>query len=277
MATEPTQTTTRSAGTDGDPGVDQRYHDMWRWDDVSWASHCIDCYPGNCPLRVYTRDGKVVREEQAAAFDTVQTGVPDMNPMGCQKGAAWTRQLQPDQRVIYPMRRVGERGEGRWERISWDEATTDVADAILDALEEVGPESIIAPSGCNLGTLAIVGRAKFMGILGGLTFDLNAEMNDFAAGHYLTWGTFDPVSSIDDWFHSEVFLIWFGNPVYNRIPHYHFIAEARYRGCEVVNVAPDIGPSATHSDLHLPVKPGTDAALALAMCKVVVDEGLVNE
>ncbi len=219
----------------------------------------------------------MLREEQAAAFGTVQQGVPDMNPMGCQKGAAWTRQLQPDQRVIYPMRRVGERGDGRWERISWDEATTEIADAILDAMADTGPESIIAPSGCNLGTLAIVGRAKFMGVLGGLTFDLNAEMNDFSPGHYLTWGTFDPVSSIDDWFHSEIFLIWFGNPVYNRIPHYHFIAEARYRGCEVVNIAPDVGPSATHADQHLPVRPGSDAALALAMCHVVIDEGLVNE
>jgi DMSO reductase family type II enzyme molybdopterin subunit len=116
-----------------------------------------------------------------------------------------------------------------------------------------------------------------MGLVGGLTTDLNAEMNDFAPGLYLTWGMFDPVSSIDDWFHSDVILIWFSNPVYTRIPHYHYIAEARYRGAEIVTVAPDVSPSAMLADQHLPVRPGSDAALALGMCRVVLDEGLVDE
>ncbi|MCC7077403.1 MAG: molybdopterin-dependent oxidoreductase [Acidimicrobiia bacterium] len=257
-------------------GSEASYRSRWTWDEVKWASHCIDCYPGNCPLKVYMANGKVVREESAGSFPTVMEGVPDMNPMGCQKGMGWTRMLDSEERVLYPLRRVGERGEGRWERISWDEACTDVADAILDAAEEIGPEAILAPSGCNLGTLALAGRGKFMALCAGLTTDLNAEMNDFAAGHYLTWGTFDPVSSIDDWFHSGVFLIWFGNPAYTRIPHYHFITEARYRGCEVWTIAPDVSPSAVNADGHLPVRPGTDAALALAMCKVVIDEGLVD-
>lgn len=275
MARNETETSGREAVAE--LALSERYREMWKWDEVAWASHCIDCYPGNCPLRVYIKDGVIVREEQAATFGKVQDGVPDMNPMGCQKGAGWTHLLTADERVLYPLRRVGERGDGRWEQISWDEAATEIADALLDALEDVGPESIIAPSGCNLGTLALVGRGKFLSLLGGLTFDLNAEMNDFAAGHYLTWGTFDPVSSIDDWFHSEIFLIWFGNPVYTRIPHYHFIAEARYHGCEVINVAPDVGPSASHADYHVPVRPGSDAAFALAMCQVVIEEGLVNE
>ena len=252
------------------------YEDRWAWDEVRWGSHCIDCYPGNCPMHVYLRDGEVVREESSATFPTYMPGVPDLNPMGCQKGVGWTRLLDAPERVLYPLRRVGERGGGEWERITWDEACTEIADAVLDTIEDEGSTSILAPSGCNIGPLAQVGRGKFMNLVGGLTTDLNAEMNDFAAGHYLTWGMFDPVSSIDDWFHSEVFLIWFGNPVYTRIPHYHFIAEARYRGCEVVNVAPDVGPSSVHAAMHVPVGPGTDAALAPGMCPVVIDEGLVN-
>ena len=257
-------------------GTDQ-YRDRWTWDRVTWSSHCIDCYPGNCPMRAYVKDGVIVREESAATFPTYQPGVPDMNPMGCQKGVGWVDLLDGAERVLYPMRRVGERGEGKWERISWDEAATQIADAVLDAIEEVGPESVIAPSGCNTGTITAVSRLKFMNLVGGVTTDVNAEMNDFAAGHYLSWGMFDPVSSIDDWFHSEVFLIWFGNPAYTRIPHIHFVAEARYRGCKVVNIAPDVSPSAVHADYHVPVKPGSDAALALAMCHVVIEDGLVNE
>jgi DMSO reductase family type II enzyme molybdopterin subunit len=262
----------------GNPSANgQRYRDRWTWDSVAWASHCINCYPGNCPERVYVKDGKVVREEVAAAFSTIQEGVPDMNPMGCQKGAGWSRMLDAEERVIYPLKRVGERGSGSWERISWDQACTEVADAVLDAVAEVGPESVIAPSGGSISTWGAAGRGRLLGIVGGLVTDVNGEVNDFAPGHYLTYGTFDPVSSVDDWFHTELFLIWYGNPVYTRIPYVHFINEARYNGAEVYTIAPDASPSTIHADYYVPVKPETDAALCLSLCQVVVEEGLVHE
>jgi len=226
---------------------------------------------------VYLKDGKVVREEPAGVFPTIQDGVPDMNPMGCQKGAGWTRLNAGEERVLYPLKRVGERGSGQWQRVTWDAACTDIADALLDAVEEIGPESIISSSGCNTPPAAIAARGRVFSALGGLTTDVNAEMNDFAPGYYLTYGMFDPVSEVADWFHSEVFIIWFGNPNYTRIPHIHFVNEARYHGCEVVLIAPDVSPSAIHADLHLPVRIGSDAALALAMSKVVIDEGLMDE
>lgn len=257
--------------------TDGRYRERWSWDEVRWASHCIDCYPGNCPMRVYLKDGKVVREESAAIFPVIQEGVPDMNPMGCQKGVGWTKMLDGKERILYPLKRVGERGSGKWERVTWEQAAREIGDAVLDAVEEVGGESVVAPSGCNISTWGGVGRGRYLGMVGGLTTDVNAEMNDFAPGIYLTMGRFDPVSSIDDWFHSEVFIIWFGNPNYTRIPHIHFVNEARYNGCEVITIAPDVSPSAVHADMHLPVKPGTDAALALSMCQVIIEEGLVDE
>ena len=258
-------------------GVEDLYRENWKWDKVSWASHCIDCYPGNCPMRVYVKDGIAWREEPAAVFPTVEEGVPDLNPMGCQKGAGWTRTLYGKERVLYPLKRVGERGEGKWQRVSWDQAATEIADAVLDAVAEVGAESVIAPSGCNTHTFGTVARQMYMSSVGGLTMDVNAEMNDFAPGHYLTYGTFDPVSSIDDWFHAGLILIWNGNPVYTRIPHYHFIAEARYKGAEVYTIAPDVSPSAVHADYYLGVVPGSDAALALGAAYVVLEEGLVDE
>jgi len=253
------------------------YRQQWKWDRVAWGSHCIDCYPGNCPLRVYVKDGIVWREEQGGTLPVIEKGVPDMNPMGCQKGAAWSQLLYAKERVLYPLKRAGKRGSGKWKRISWDQALTEIADAIIDAIVEQGPESIIHLSGCNLPTWGIAGRGRFASLIGALTMDLNAEMNDFAAGHYLTYGIFDPVSSIDDWFHSELIFIWFSNPVYTRIPHQHYITEARYKGAEVVTVAPDFSPSAIHADYYVSVRPGSDAAFALGMAQVVVAEKLYNE
>src|SRR3989304_3682854 len=76
------------------------YRDQWNWDEVRWGTHCVDCYPGNCPLRVYVRDGKVWREEQAGTFPVIEAGVPDHNPMGCQKGVAWSRTLNGQERLL---------------------------------------------------------------------------------------------------------------------------------------------------------------------------------
>jgi hypothetical protein len=62
-----------------------RYRNQWKWDKIAWGTHCVDCYPANCPYRVYVRDGRVVREEPAGTFRTIEEGVPDMNPAGCQR------------------------------------------------------------------------------------------------------------------------------------------------------------------------------------------------
>src|SRR3990172_11132642 len=78
------------------------YRDLLRWDSVYWGTHCVDCYPGCCPMRVFVRDGQVWREEQAGTFPVIEPGVPDMNPMGCQKGAAWSRTLYGEDRLLYP-------------------------------------------------------------------------------------------------------------------------------------------------------------------------------
>ena len=256
-------------------GWEDRYRDMWKWDRVTWGSHAVDCYPTNCPFRVYSKDGVVLREEQAGTFPTIEEGVPDMNPAGCQKGACWSQLLYGKERVLHPLKRVGERGSGKWQQVSWDEALSEIADAILDALQEQGPNSIMrigTPAEGGMQTLMLAGA--FLMRLGGITTDLQAEINDFSPGIYITFGKFDPASSCDDWFHTDLTLIWQMNPVYTAIPWYHFVAEGRYKGAEVVTIAPDYSPSAIHADHHLPVRPGTDAALALSMCQVIVEENL---
>ncbi|HLI31670.1 MAG TPA: molybdopterin-dependent oxidoreductase [Solirubrobacteraceae bacterium] len=255
-------------------GVGDIYRERWQWDSVSWGTHCVDCYPGNCPYKVYVRDGMVWREEPAAHFTQIEEGVPDNNPMGCQKGAAWSQQLYSPDRVLYPLKRIGERGEGRWKRISWEQALTEIADAVIDTIREEGPESIVREGTPEVAAVTAIQR--FFNMIGGVSTDLDGSINDFATGIYMTFGKFNAVSEIGDWFNSELVLIWHMNPAYTRIPHYHFIAEARYHGAEVVSIAPDYNPSAIHSDQFLPIRPGTDAAFALAMCQVIIEEDLMS-
>jgi len=251
----------------------ETYRSRWKWDKVTWGSHSVDCYPGGCPWRVYTRDGKVVREEQAGHFSPIEQGIPDMNPMGCQKGACWSQLLDAPERVLHPLKRVGERGEGKFEKVSWDAALTDIADAMLDAIQEQGSESIVTLMTPEVGAAP---ARFFTDVLGLPMTDGNAEFQDFSPGFHLTFGRFNPTSPMEDWFLAELTLIWHANPVYTNIHWYHYVAESRYNGGEVVTIAPDYSPSAIHADYHLPVRIGTDAALALAMCKVIIDGKLYD-
>jgi anaerobic selenocysteine-containing dehydrogenase len=194
-------------------------------------------------MRVYVKDGVVVREEQAGTMPIIEEGVPDMNPMGCQKGAAWSRLLNTPERVLHPLKRAGERGEGKWEQVSWDQALTEIADHILDAIQEVGPESIVQEGTPGQGGLMVgFPFSRALQLIGGLHLDPNAVIGDFSPGIYLTYGKFDPANSIDDMFHAEFIMYTLINPVFTMIAGYHFTAEARYKGAEVVLVAPD-GPA----------------------------------
>jgi DMSO reductase family type II enzyme molybdopterin subunit len=250
------------------------YRRKWTWDRVAWGSHNVDCYPGGCPLHVFVKDGKIVREEAAGTLPQIEPGVPDMNPMGCQKGACWVQLLSAPDRVTHPLKRTGKRGEGKFEPVSWDAALSDIADAMLDAITEQGPESIIVPMTPEMGA----GPARlFANYLGSTTTDGGAEFHDFSPGFHLTFGLFNPVASMDDWFGAELTLIWHANPVYTYITMYHYLAESRYNGGEVVTIAPDYSPSAIHADYHQPIRIGADAALALSMCKVIIDAGIYDK
>lgn len=251
------------------------YRNRWRWERTAWVSHCVDCYPGSCPYHAFVSDGKVLFEEVAGNHPEIVPGVPDRNPMGCNKGAAWSRLLYGKERVLYPLKRAGERGEGKWHRVSWDQALSEIADHILDAIQESGPESIIhemTPAEGGFMALWPV-RRLLAEMLGALSTDVNAVINDFQPGHYITWGKFNPVATPEARWWTEFRLIWHSNPVYTTIPNYHFGPEGRYNGAEVVLIAPDCGPSHIHTDRYVPIRPGTDAALALAMCQVIISEG----
>jgi len=252
------------------------YRQKWTWDRVTWGTHLVDCYPGSCSWRVYTKDGVVFREEQGAQYPQIEDRVPDMNPRGCQKGGCFSEVMYGPERITYPLKRTGPRGSGQWQRISWDEALTSIADGLLDAIESQGPESIIHEFGSGEGGVVhgAIPSWRLTRLLGGTVLDSNGLTSDFNVGLYETFGKFQFASSIDDWYHADLILLWHMNPVYTRIPSAHYITEARYNGTRVVSIAPDYNASTIHADLYVPVKPGTDAALALAICKIILDAGV---
>jgi DMSO reductase family type II enzyme molybdopterin subunit len=260
--------------------------DQWDWDRVVKGSHLTNCwYQQACNFNLYVKDGVVLREEQAANYPAQNDPlVPDFNPRGCQKGACYVHRMYDPTRIKYPMKRVGERGQGKWKRISWDEALTEVADAIIDTVTKEGPDAVVQSGGTrvsNVGSEGTGPNAFFIG-LGAPLSNVTADNGDDHQGIAITLGKVIVGDSADNWFYSDMILIWGGNPVYTNVPNYHFIAESRYNGTKVVSISPDYSPSAIHADQWVPVNIGSDAALALSMAQVIISdksfkEGFVRE
>ncbi len=274
LATAPSIDALASVG----PGFEQRYRDIWTWDDVHRGTHNLNCwYQQNCCFHIYTRDGVVIREEQVGDYPQTHPGVPDFNPRGCQKGCSYSSLMYSEPRILSPLKRVGERGEGEWAEVSWDEALTDIANKVIDAITEHGPDSVVLDTGGNaVNHLAIASMYKLFDQLDSTVLDVNCELGDDQQGAAVTYGEPTSDRSADDYFYSDLVFIWGGNPAYTQIPNFHFLTEARYNGTRIVAISPDLNASAMHADLWVPVRPGTDAALALAMAKVVIDEELYD-
>jgi DMSO reductase family type II enzyme molybdopterin subunit len=251
------------------------YRERWRWDRVVRGTHTnVNCV-SSCAWNLYVREGIVWREEQSAPYGASNADFPDFNPRGCQKGAGCSHMMQTASRIIHPMRRVGERGEGRWKRISWEEALDEVAGALVEVLERRGGEGAVLELGPNVdyGPNTVAG-IRFFGMIGAPVTDSMAQIGDLSVGGTITLGTAHVDGTSDDWLRSDYLVLWAFNPVTARIPDAHFVHEARYHGTRVTTIAPDYNQSAIHSDLWLSVRPGTDAALALAACQVVIEENL---
>lgn len=262
---------------DNEPG------DYWRWDCWKWGTHRVNCYPGGCPFRVYVRDGRVVREELACNYPPFQDPdhrVPDYNPRGCQKGMQHSKAMYGPDRLRHPMKRAGERGSGRWERISWEQAFDEIGAKLAQIIDEHGAEALIDDHSANgIGVMRGGGEATapaLMGILGGTAFDLNFLTGDFNPGIYLTFGQYEAVSGIENWFLPDT-IILLSNPVYANIPDVHYFLEARYDGAKIVSICPDKNPTAQFADHWLPIEWSADPALWLGVCKILVDRGWVDE
>jgi DMSO reductase family type II enzyme molybdopterin subunit len=252
------------------------YRDLWIWDKVVHSSHTRANCISACSWNVFVKDGIAWREEQNAVYEPSEPGVPDFNPRGCQKGACYTHLMYEPSRVVHPLRRVGERGSGKWKRVSWDEALTETADHIIDAAVERGTGSIIYDHGTTNIDFGpdTAGEMRFFRILNSTSIDSWAGVGDMPMGCAQTWGMYNVEGTSDDWFKSDFIVVWVGNPAYTRIPEIHFMHEARYRGAKLVVIAPDYNATAVHADYWLSPRVGTDAALGLAMAQVILAEGL---
>jgi nitrate reductase alpha subunit len=253
------------------------YRDEWDWDSVSRSTHSVNC-TGSCSWNVYVKDGQVWREEQAGDYPQFDTDLPDPNPRGCNKGACYTDYVNAEQRVLHPLKRTGERGEGKWKQVSWDEALTDIAEHVVD---EVAAGRYDAISGFTpipaMSPVSFASGSRLVNLLGGVSHSFYDWYSDLPPGQPITWGTQTDNAESADWYNADYIIAWGSNIDVTRIPDAKYFLEAGYDGAKRVGVFSDYSQTAIHTEEWLAPDPGTDPALALGMARTIVEEDLYDD
>jgi anaerobic selenocysteine-containing dehydrogenase len=187
------------------------------------------------------------------------------------------RVYHPD-RVLHPLKRVGPKGEGRFERVSWDDALADIAGRWQAIVAESGAEAILPYSSAGVQGLiqmASLDRRLF-GSMGCSGLEQAICGAVASAGLKATIGVGSGIDP-EDIVHSRFIVLWGTNTIVTNLHFWPYVREAQSRGATVVVVDPIRTRTADAADWHLAIRPGTDAMLALAMMHVIVRDGLVDE
>lgn len=227
-----------------------------------------NCYD-TCAILTTVDDG-VIKRVEGNPINTYTNGNI------CVKGNGYPRTVYSPDRIKYPMRQIG-RGSGNWERISWNEAFTEIAENIFKIKKEYGstlPICLDKYSG-NFGILhyGIEGMMSSIGYttratgtpcwpagIDAQTFDFGTILNN------------DP----EDFVNAKFLILWGVNPAWTAVHSMNFIEKAKENGCKVISIDPILTNTAAKADVHIQINPSTDGALALGMAKYILDNELYD-
>ena len=229
-------------------------------------STCRLCY-NNCGVLIHSEGGKPVKVE----------GDPQ-NPMSkgrlCPKGMASLEYLYHPDRLKFPLKRVGDRGKGEWQRISWDEALDAVAAGLMKAKETYGVLSVIFFRGASKG-LPDDCLARFANLFGSPNISSPAPFC-FVPGINASKLTYGFYAYPDYDYPPRCIVIWGSNPEATNINDHEEILLALKKGAKLIVIDPLTSELAKRADLWIRLRPGTDLALALGLMNVMVNENLYD-
>ena len=223
-----------------------------------------------CKMRVSVQGCKVT----AIAGDPTD---PESKGQLTVRGKHMKEILYAPDRLRYPMKRVGARGEGKWKRISWDEALTTIANRLKEIKKHYGPEAIDFHHGhYHSGDILGSYLARLANLIGTPNITNQSHVchlpRVFLGFNYDLGAVVPP-----DVAHTKCLIIWGGNPEATNKPQEIAIKEARERGIKLIVVDPRVTSYAKKADLHAQLRPGTDGALALGLLHVIIKEELYDK
>jgi len=228
-----------------------------------------DC-PDTCSILATIEDGRVTKCDGDPDHPFTRGGL-------CHKVHRYAERIYSPLRILHPMRRVGAKGEGRFARITWEEALDEVADRLRAIAAEDGGEALLPFS--YAGSMGMIQRKAghaFFHRLGATRLKRNicdtAAEEAWLATYGMNVGT--DMEGIE---HSDLVILWGINAVHTNIHGMHFVRRARHNGARLVVIDPYRNRTAKLADVHLMPRPGTDAALALGVAHVLIREGMIDK
>jgi anaerobic selenocysteine-containing dehydrogenase len=226
-----------------------------------------DC-PDTCSMSVTVADGRITKVTGDAEHPFTQGFL-------CIKTNYYLERLYSPLRIQYPMRRVGKKGDGKFERISWDAAIAEIGDRYKSIIREYGAEAILPFS--YAGTMGVLSYAsmdrRLFHYMGASQLDRTICSTAGKEGYVATMGASmgtDPEAIVN----AKLIIAWGTNPVSTNVHMMPFVNEAKRRGAKLVTVDPHRSKTAEQSDIFIQPLPGTDAALVLGMMNVIIGENL---
>jgi nitrate reductase alpha subunit len=281
------------------------YRKRWQHDKIVRSTHGANC-TGSCSWKIYVKGGIVTWETQQTDYPRTRPELPNHEPRGCSRGASYSWYLYSGNRVKYPLVRsrllklwrearavrapvaawasivenvekraayTKKRGFGGFVRASWGEVTEIIAAANAYTVKTYGPDRVVGFSPIPaMSMVSYAAGARYLSLLGGVCLSFYDWYCDLPPASPQTWGEQTDVPESADWYNAGFLILWGSNVPQTRTPDAHFYTEARYRGAKSVVICPDYSEASKFADLWISVKPGTDAALAMAMGHVILRE-----
>ncbi len=238
---------------------------------------------GDVIVRLSSDDGRYQKDGYFGK-DTMEE--PQLR--ACLRGRSYRSRLYSAERLLYPMMRVGKRGEGKFRRASWDEALTFVADKMQQIKKEYGPQALLDQSyaGASYGVLhksdqieGLLGR--FLGAFGCRTSSWSVpSYQGTTTSSRWTYGTIQDGNEDDTFSHSKLIIMWGWNPAYtfHGGNTFYYMRMAKQKGCKFVLIDPQYTDSGSAYDAWwIPIRPNTDAAMMAGMAHYIFSNNLQDQ
>lgn len=229
----------------------------------------------NCALNLWVKDGKIRRLESATYPDD-----PGYERCICLRGLSSLRIGDHPDRLKYPVKRVGERGSGVFKSITWEEAFDTIAGKMLDVKAKYGPEAVkITTAGSSSNGIVLAGM--YLGQRFGNCWGAGGQMEHLGwiddgaipAAAALTLGISEYDHTAADFVNSKMVILWGWNPCVTDYRDMKLILDAKDKGVKIVSISPIFNATAAKADWWIPIRAGTDGALALAMINLAISDG----
>lgn len=246
---------------------------------TTWGHCAINC-PGRCSLKFHVKDDEVVWVD---TYSKPDAGFDDPQPRACLRGRSYRRWMNSPDRINYPMKRAGKRGEGKWEQISWDEAIETATTKLKEVIDKYGNEAVYVPYATGVSATTSRPFYRLLGLMGGYLGFYNsystAQISCITPYMYGSKGNGgSTLSAAED---AALVLVFGSSPVETRqggaVSHYDWAHLREKTGAKIYLIDPRMSDSAMgHSDQWIPINPGTDAALVAGIAHELIANDQVD-